>query len=968
MLLSGVFAISPGGCLWMGLLLCVLFALLISYMRLRAARAKNRLAASPVTTRIGGFLRCWFRCWPVPQTGQGTRLRPSPSYADELEDRTLLSAGPLEFTVADVNQPADLLLTVEDLNGTDTVEIRDGAVVLASQALADTTAVTITGSNQDDRLTVDASAARDLIWSFFGGLGDDELAIHDPGQGPQALTHILNGSQGGSFASADGRLLQNYTGVENVSLETEADSRTVQLPNDANFTLAQDADGNLVGMIQQAFDAKTDLSGLDGSDGFQLNGSTAGGAIGTSVSRAGDVNGDGVDDLIVGAPGLDRAYVLFGSDQGFQATVDPADLDGSNGFVLTGPSGQNVGYSVSGGGDVNGDGVDDVLIGAPGPMGDFGAGVSYVVFGSASGFPADLDLTTLDGTNGFAITGLADGDASGFSVAIAGDVNGDLVDDVLIGAPGADPDAATIDAGQAYLLFGSDQGFDASVSLSTLDGKTGFALDGAAAGDAAGFAVASAGDLNNDSLADVLIGAPGADANGENSGAAYVFFGSIDFAVAEGLSGMFYQPDPSASISSLADAESVIAGNIPAATFLAYQLDYPNSDAADTIDAETSLDDFLGLNIEDLVGGDDATIDNSAFTFNGSLYVAEPGAYNFEVGSAEGFRLTIDGETVAEFDGTREFAQTSGSHTFAAPGFYAISVLYYTDDDPGGIELKSDLVTTDGSLDFISREYFFTAPAMNGFALSELDGSTGFVINGEAAGDVLGTAVGTAGDVNDDGATDAIVGAPGSDADGTDSGRAYVVFGENLTTIYDGFAPILESGELDGTAGFILAGAAAGSRAGTSVGLAGDLNNDGVDDVAIGVPGSDASQAGMVQVVFGDLSLGSPGVFDLSSLDGVTGFTASTGQAGDGFGGAVSAPGDLNADGIDDFAIGSPTSAGSGLETNAGAAYVVFGRIAGGAVSTIQYALPASSFIIDGEDAEANVTLGAPDAARTLRR
>jgi hypothetical protein len=111
------------------------------------------------------------------------------------------------------------------------------------------------------------------------------------------------------------------------------------------------------------------------------------------------VNADGFDDVIIGVPGLDLAYVIFGTDRGFQPAIDPAALDGSNGFVLSGPSGQNVGYSVSGGGDVNGDGVDDVLIGAPGPTGNFGAGTSYLVFGSASGFAASLYLTALDGTD-----------------------------------------------------------------------------------------------------------------------------------------------------------------------------------------------------------------------------------------------------------------------------------------------------------------------------------------------------------------------------------------------------------------------------------------------------------------------------------------------------------------------------------------------------------------------------------------
>ncbi|MCP5029644.1 MAG: LEPR-XLL domain-containing protein, partial [Actinomycetia bacterium] len=432
-----------------------------------------------------------------------------------------------------------------------------------------------------------------------GAGGDDRLIIEDDGLGPRTLSHTLTGSQGGTFTSTDGSVAHDYTGFEQVELATIAESHTITLTKDANFTLAQTVEGDLIGLIQHAFDADTDLDTLTGDDGFVLTGTD--GSLGQAVSAAGDVNADGFDDLILGVPGQDRAYLLFGTDQGFDASLDLASLDGSNGFVLTGPAGQNLGYSVGGGGDVNGDDIDDVIVGAPGPDDNFGAGTSYVVFGTDQGFAASLDVTALDGSNGFALTGLADGDASGFSVAIVDDANGDFISDILIGAPGADPDPALLDAGQAYLLFGTDQGFDASFDLNSLDGKIGFALDGAAAGDAAGFAVASAGDLNSDGVSDVVVGAPGADPNGDGSGAAYVFFGAADFAVAEGLSGLFYDTDP---ITSLAAAQTAITSVVPAATFLAYQIDYPNSDDADTVDATTGLDDFLGLNAEEIAGGD----------------------------------------------------------------------------------------------------------------------------------------------------------------------------------------------------------------------------------------------------------------------------------------------------------------------------------------------------------------------------
>lgn len=200
------------------------------------------------------------------------------------------------------------------------------------------------------------------------------------------------------------------------------------------------------------------LSGIAaGNGGFAISG--APGNLGSSVSAVGDVNGDGLDDLIVGAYGYTgatgRAYVVFGRTDSVAINTS-AIAGGSGGFVINGTSlGDYAGASVSAAGDFNGDGLADLIVAAPGRGGVSGSfGRTYLVYGHTSG---DIQLSAVAaGSGGFAIDGQLGGDTSGVSVSYAGDVNGDGFADLVIGAPGYSGTLAN--QGRAYVLFGGTSG------------------------------------------------------------------------------------------------------------------------------------------------------------------------------------------------------------------------------------------------------------------------------------------------------------------------------------------------------------------------------------------------------------------------------------------------------------------------------------------------------------------------------
>ena len=239
-----------------------------------------------------------------------------------------------------------------------------------------------------------------------------------------------------------------------------------------------------------------------------------------SVSGVGDVNGDGYDDILIGAftdyvsgGWPDQTYLIFGKDSGWAMDTP---LSASDASFLGEDYNDNSGYSVSGVGDVNGDGYDDILIGAYGND-DNGkeSGQTYLILGKPSGWEMNTNLSTSDAS----FLGDNAEDLSGCSIAGAGDVNGDGYDDILIRADGNDDfDNGT---GQTYLILGKASGWEMDTNLSESDAS----FRGENAKDGVLATVAAAGDVNGDGYDDILIGAPVNDDGGVRAGQTYLILG-----------------------------------------------------------------------------------------------------------------------------------------------------------------------------------------------------------------------------------------------------------------------------------------------------------------------------------------------------------------------------------------------------------------------------------------------------------
>jgi VCBS repeat-containing protein len=503
-------------------------------------------------------------------------------------------------------------------------------------------------------------------------------------------------------------------------------------------------------------------------------------------------------------------------------------------------------------------------------------------------------LTGLNGTNGFSITGASAGtNEFGASVAVGSAFSG-TGNSIVIGAPGT-----ASGAGRVYVLTGTGSGGAATVSVASAT-----QINGATAGDRAGKSV-DIGDLNG-GLADILIGAPGANGN---QGTAYGVYGGA--APATALS----------AISSTTGFTTVGNGNGGNAFSGASTAGSQTGDNTGnlvkflgSINGDANADFLVGLPGFDIGGqasGNDSGAAIVGYGTGGNL--SNRGFTDFlSTTTVAGFVATIDNSALEEnavssaASGNLNEASTAGTTRDLVIGAANF------DFNPGG----GGAVRVDAGQ--VNAIFSTTNPQGNVFDGAAINGTNGFRVGGAAAGDKLGTAV-AAGDLNGDGIGDLVIGASGANAG---AGAVYIVYGQTAAIANSG---TIDLSTLTGNTGTISGATVAkinglaGSQFGSALTVA-DFNGDGRADIAVGADGT-----GDAYIIYGRgatnmalVNIATPAAGNVVLVDG----PAPSGTAYH----LSLASGIVNSDGLADLVIGATAQGADG------AVYVVYGAAAGGQV------------------------------------
>jgi hypothetical protein len=643
----------------------------------------------------------------------------------------------------------------------------------------------------------------------------------------------------------------------------------------------------------RAFVYHGSAAGLATSPAWTAESNQAGAWFGRSVATTGDVNGDGFSDVIVGAflydnaqPDEGRAFVYHGSGAGLAATA-----------AWTAESNRNFaffGISVSTAGDVNGDGFSDVIIGANFfSNGEVEEGRAFAYHGSAIGL-ATLPAWTAESNQA--------GASFGFSVATAGDVNGDGFSDVIVGA--LNYDNGEWDEGRAFAYHGSAGG------LATTPAWTAEPNQAATFGGS----VATAGDVNGDGFSDVIVGAY-FHSNGEaNEGRVFVYHGGGD--------GLAFNPawftnggQTNAGWGwSVATAGDVNGDGYSDIIVVADRYDSGQADEGKAWvyhGSRTGVPVFSGWSAETNQVGAQLSSAASAGDVNGDGYSdVIIGSYRYDGGQSDEGRTYLYLGSPAGLSGTATWI-SEPDHASAWFGWSVGSA-----GDVNGDGYSDVIVGADGwgnGQSYEGRAWLHLGSA------GGLGGPT-WSVEGNQEGAFLGYSVGTAGDVNGDGFSDVLIALPTYDNSELDEGVVWVFHGSD--------------GGLGATPSRVIEANQAGASFGFDVETAGDVNGDGFSDVIIGAQSYDGLQtdAGRAFVYYGGVG----------GLEDAPAWTDEPNQASAQYGRSVATAGDVNGDGYSDVMVGAPYfDVGA---TNDGAVWVYHGSPAGLAPAWFNYGGQASAF------------------------